>query len=1249
MYKIYIIKNTYGMARSNFDSNKLLLWDPESQSDIYSVIGPTGKEELNKAASLEFTMLPTNIRYNSLTRKATSVFLYDDDTLLFEGRVSGISTDFYKQRKVVCEGTLAYLADTLQPGDQVKTTDKNNQTTTSAREETILAHVQRLVDYHNTQIGDDKKLSVGSVVVYDTDGTTDIASTKTKKFDSSGWRSTWDAFQEDLIDKYGGYVTIDSSSGSMVLSYTPLSATENPSSISFGVNMMEMSEEEDTDDEIFTILYPLGADEVTLSEKYMNVSNAAIKKYGKIYRVEQFDDASTEAELRTRAQEFINEKFRYTPNYNVKAIDLYHLDASDKRISVGQTVLLKSKWHSLDKSDLYVTTADYDYANPENDSFTIGDPKQDKESKSKTLSGQTSSTSRRASSAASAASSSSRVIATNLDNYIKIVGEKLQIQSEWNATVVSKSGEMQTQIDQNAERVLLAAQALMGGIGEEEEPWTRLSEFTVSDEGIKGIVAATAENESMLDEQGNIIADHYTLITQNETMIRQEAIDRQNGDNELSGVITQTASTLRSEYKNADEGLSSTITQTAGQIRTELSDEIEGVNSTITQTASTLRSEYESADKTLKSSITQTNKKIQTEITDRTNADNVLQTQITQNADSIALKVSAGDVATQLTVECGNVSITNGNLYVDGVVTADAVQSAIGKMDYVVVKAIHASKAFSIGDTVASGLWLTKDKLSTVVQSFGTITTSGTTVSIPYTMLDGSSGILTFDKVASISGSWSGNKFTATKSANGSSSVSTSIYLNGDGNDSDNFTVKVNDGTNTTIISKYVYLVLDSTKMVVYGYLGTSTSDRSRYGSISVSSIYSAGVSSVTLSDSWSSNTYKVTASNKETISTKVYAGGYAEDDGTDSYFYAQVYYYDYSTDSAGVATQVHKRKLYLVEDSSNKKVMVRSANSTSSGNLYGTISTTDTYNAGYDAGKTAGLSTTISATGSWANQMYTVKATNGTKSVSKSSDPVYAEAQGSAQNSNFSAVAYYVSGSTHITLHSTTLYLVEDSSNKKVYVKSSNSLSSGTSYAAISTTDTYNSVTLSKSWSSAKTSCTISASNGKSVTIDTNYNDVILNPSGHTEGNTAEEPTISVKMNYGLEFTVAKITLDNQNAQTLKNFDSSNKKGTAAITVGVTPSFGGDTSTVTYKNTIIVDASEAYSAGMDHLSSTDKITVPSAGATDSTNNISTPKKEASDLATAIKTLNSKFAGRGYIYFKVTAGDTSKYFYFAVG
>lgn len=57
-----------------------------------------------------------------------------------------------------------------------------------------------------------------------------------------------------------------------------------------------------------------------------------------------------------------------------------------------------------------------------------------------------------------------------------------------------------------------------------------------------------------------------------------------------------------------------------------------------------------------------------------------LYSSIQTNARNITLKVSNGDVATQLAVECGNVTISGGNLVVDGMITASNLESELANI-----------------------------------------------------------------------------------------------------------------------------------------------------------------------------------------------------------------------------------------------------------------------------------------------------------------------------------------------------------------------------------------------------------------------------------------------------------------------------------------------------------------------------------------------------------------------------------------
>lgn len=172
----------------------------------------------------------------------------------------------------------------------------------------------------------------------------------------------------------------------------------------------------------------------------------------------------------------------------------------------------------------------------------------------------------------------------------------------------------------------------------------------------------------------------------------------------LQSQITQTASEIRSEVKNTTDGLSSRITQTAESITAEVTraTDAEGtLSSKITQTATQIKqtvakSQYvwdetgytidyrdygsptSSANKTiypaencngkyylnvsngylyLSDGTTWKNVKKLKKIT------TVLESSITQNAEKIELKVSKGNVSSQLSVESGKVTIS-GNRFV---------------------------------------------------------------------------------------------------------------------------------------------------------------------------------------------------------------------------------------------------------------------------------------------------------------------------------------------------------------------------------------------------------------------------------------------------------------------------------------------------------------------------------------------------------------------------------------------------------
>ena len=209
--------------------------------------------------------------------------------------------------------------------------------------------------------------------------------------------------------------------------------------------------------------------------------------------------------------------------------------------------------------------------------------------------------------------------------------------------------------------------------------------------------------------------DFWTAINRNDYAITLEAYQRLYGDEYNYSQIEITASHIMSEVAQTANGLYSRIEQTASYLHTEIVDTASG-----------------------------------------------LQSQITQTASQIALKVSKGDVATQLAVECGNVSITGGNLTVDGYVTSTGLATDIANIQLLTIQAISLSGGLSsasgdirTGGTVAGAeLYRNGVDMGNAYVSLTDPGYSGNSKTVTFTKANGGTDTVTFSRAIS-SGSWS--------------------------------------------------------------------------------------------------------------------------------------------------------------------------------------------------------------------------------------------------------------------------------------------------------------------------------------------------------------------------------------------------------------------------------------------------------------------------------------------------------------
>ena len=336
----------------------VVFYDPSSNDMSLQVLSPKAKFELNKADTLEFTMLPGNVAYDSLQKMKTIITLEDDGEVIFRGRVLGTTTDLYNQKDVYCEGELGYLYDSL-----VRPYEYKGKASDLFRQ---------LVAEHNAQVDSYKHFQVGIITAV-----TDEDETETE---SEAYTSTYAELRQMLVTKFGGYLRVRTSGGVRYLDYIDEYNEGDSAPINFGENLVDIEEKYEAGD-VFSVLVPLGGyntkhkDAITIAEvngglDYIE-SPSAIAKYGRIVKTYKWEELTDPQEILEKGQEHIA-KMEEERTLVIKAYDL-HGFGQGNRIRLGSHVMLDSAPHGLNGKDI-CSKLELDIEAPDQSEYTFGLP-----------------------------------------------------------------------------------------------------------------------------------------------------------------------------------------------------------------------------------------------------------------------------------------------------------------------------------------------------------------------------------------------------------------------------------------------------------------------------------------------------------------------------------------------------------------------------------------------------------------------------------------------------------------------------------------------------------------------------------------------------------------------------------------------------------------------------------------------------------------------------------------------------------
>lgn len=354
-----------------------ILHDP--RIDDLKVINAQCSLEVNKTGLLTFKIPPTHPYYNKIKRHSSQITLYQENTILFSGRVLNDETDFYKIKTIECEGELSYLLDSIQRTKQYHLDGGSDNV--------IKTYLTDLIAIHNSQVDDYKKFKVGVVTVNDSNN---------YLYKISNYNDTLTCLNEKLLNSYGGYFFIRHTEEGRILDYLSDFTNVSNQIINFGENIIDMNKIIKGED-VYTALIPLGVktneNEVEI-ENRLNISglpnetdgtivkvndyiydSEAVKKYGWVWKVIKYDNVTVDTNLLSKAKKDLSSSINEYFTIELTAIDLHLLNVNIDKISVGDKIRCISKPHDIDLI-MIVKSMDIDIDYPENTKIKLTLPDQ---------------------------------------------------------------------------------------------------------------------------------------------------------------------------------------------------------------------------------------------------------------------------------------------------------------------------------------------------------------------------------------------------------------------------------------------------------------------------------------------------------------------------------------------------------------------------------------------------------------------------------------------------------------------------------------------------------------------------------------------------------------------------------------------------------------------------------------------------------------------------------------------------------
>lgn len=293
--------------------------------------------EAGASGEFDFTIPPCNVAYGHIHKFVDDITVYEDGNMIFAGRPYYISSDFYMNHTVKCEGYLTLLNDSV------------------ARPFTYTGNLNGLVTAlltsHNSQVETSKQIQLGNITV------TDNNDYVYREY--TAYAKTIDRIH-DLVNSYGGYPIIRKTNGVLYFDWLASFSAQSTQEINLGDNLLDVRQIEDGTG-IVTVLIPLGAeivDESTLTRSRLTVASVndgkdyiedtdGIREFGRIVGFHIWDDVTTASQLLSKGTAWLSDVSKQKLQIIITAADLANAGYNVDNFKVGTRAKTTAAQHGI--------------------------------------------------------------------------------------------------------------------------------------------------------------------------------------------------------------------------------------------------------------------------------------------------------------------------------------------------------------------------------------------------------------------------------------------------------------------------------------------------------------------------------------------------------------------------------------------------------------------------------------------------------------------------------------------------------------------------------------------------------------------------------------------------------------------------------------------------------------------------------------------------------------------------------------